>query len=59
MEGVKAEVWHQIIMNFYWKNMDKGKLYTVKYFAKLDVSKMLAYQAMARVESLVFFSVAS
>ena len=40
MEGVKAAVQRQIIMNFYRKNMDKGKLYTVKYFEKLDVGKM-------------------
>ena len=40
MEGVKVEVWLEIIMNFYRKNMDKGKLYTVTYFAKLDVDKM-------------------
>ena len=38
-------------MNFYQKNMVKGKLYTVKYFAKLDVGKMLVYRAIARVES--------
>ena len=31
--------------------MVNGNLYTVKYFAKLDVGKMLVYQAMARVES--------
>ena len=31
--------------------MDKGKLYAVKYFAKLDVGKMQVYQAIARVES--------
>ena len=51
MEGVKAEVWHQIIMNFYRKNMDKGKLYTVKYFATLDVGKMQVNWAIDRVES--------
>ena len=38
-------------MNFYKKNMDKEKLYTVKYFAKLDVGKMQVYQAIAWVES--------
>ena len=51
MEGVKAKVRRQIIMNFYRKNMGKGKLYTIKYFAKLDVGKMQVYQAIARVES--------
>ena len=50
MEGVRAEVQRQIFMNFYRKNLDKGKLYTVKYFAKLDVGKMQVYQAIARVE---------
>ena len=51
MEGVKAKVRRQIIMNFYQKNMGKRKLYTIKYFAKLDVGKMQVYQAIARVES--------
>ena len=43
MEGVKAEVWRQVIMNFCRKNMDKGEHYTIKYFAKLDVGKIQAY----------------
>ena len=51
MEGVKAEVQRQIIMNFYRKNIVNGNLYTVKYFEKFDVGKMLVYQAMAKVES--------
>ena len=51
MESVKAEVWRQIIMNFYRKIMDKGKLYTVKYFATLDVGKMQVNWAIVRVES--------
>ena len=51
MEGVKAKVRRQIIMNFYRKNMGKGKLYTIKYFAKLDVGKMQVYRTIVRVES--------
>ena len=35
MEGFKAKVRPQIIMDFYQKKMDKGKLNTVKYFAHL------------------------
>ena len=31
--------------------MVNGNLYTVKYFAKLNVGKMLVYQAMAKVGS--------
>ena len=31
--------------------MGKGKLYTIKYFAKLDVGKMQVYQTIVRVES--------
>ena len=31
--------------------MGKGKLYTIKYFAKLDVGKMQVYRIIVRVES--------
>ena len=51
MQGFKAKVRPQIIMYFYKKKMDKGKLYPVKYFAHLDVGKMQVYQAIAWVES--------
>ena len=51
MEGFKAKVRPQIIMDFYQKKMDKGKLYTVKYFAHLGVGKMRVYQAIAWMES--------
>ena len=50
MEGVKNEIRRQIIMNFYQKNFEKGKIYTVKYFKKLDVTSKQVYRAIARVE---------
>ena len=31
--------------------MGKGKLYTIKYFANLDVGKIQVYRAIARVEN--------
>ena len=51
MEGFKAKVRPQIIMYFYQKKMDKGKLCTNKCFAHLGVGKMQVYQAIAWVES--------
>ena len=51
MEGVKTETRRQIIMNFYQKNSDKGKSYTVDFFNKLDVSQAQVYRAITRVES--------
>ena len=51
MEGVKNEMRRQIIMNFYRKNSDKGKPYTVKFFAQLNVGRKQVYRAIARVES--------
>ena len=51
MEGVKNETRQQIIMNFYWKNSDKGISYTIDFFNKLDVSQAQVYRAITRVES--------
>ena len=51
MEGVKNETRRQIIINFYRKNSDKGKAYTVDFFKKLDVHYSQVYRAIARAES--------
>ena len=50
MEGVKNEIRRQIMMNFYRKNLERGKLYTVEYFRKLDGTSKQVYCAIARVE---------
>ena len=51
MEGVKHEMRCQIIMNFYRKNWQQGKAYTVEYFKRLNVEKKQVYRAIARVET--------
>ena len=51
MEGIKHETRRQIIMNFYRKNWQQGKAYTVEYFKRLNVEKKQVYRAIARVET--------
>jgi hypothetical protein len=34
MDGVKAETQCQIVTHFYWKNITKRKLYTVRHLEK-------------------------
>ena len=51
MEGIKHETRRQIISNFYQKNREKGKAYTIRFFEALDVKKDQVYQAISRVEA--------
>ena len=50
MEGVKNEIRRQIMLNFYRKNLEKGKLYTIEYFRKSDGTSKQVFCAIARVE---------
>ena len=45
MEGVKHETRRQIIINFYQKNLGKGKLYTINFFKTMSVKKLQVYRA--------------
>ena len=51
MEGVKNETRRLIIANFYRKNSERGKAFTVDYFKKLNVNRRQVYRAIARVEA--------
>ena len=51
MEGVKNEMRHLVFMNFHQINLNKGKPYTVKFFAQLNVGSKQVYRAIAQVES--------
>ncbi len=51
MEGINNATHRQIVINFYQKNLAKGKLYTVEYFPKLNINRHQVYHAIRRFES--------
>ena len=52
MEGLLPEVRHQIIADFYGKNVSKGKMYSFQHFEKMGCKKNLArYQVMRLVDA--------
>ena len=51
MERLKPEAQHQIISDFYQKNVAKGKPYTVKHFCAMGLKKTQIYRVMKLVDS--------
>ena len=51
IEGLLPEVLHQIIANFYGKNVSKRKTYTFKHFKKVGCKKKATYRVMRLVDS--------
>ena len=52
MDGAKHETRRQIIVNFYQKNIKKGKFYTINYFQKLNVKRDQVYRAIKKATFL-------
>ena len=40
----------ELVSNFYKKNKNNGKIYTVNYFLKLGISKKTIYNVIDRVD---------
>ena len=51
MGGVKHKTRRQIITNFYRKNYNKGKAYTINFFKAQNIKKDQVYQAIGQVEA--------
>ena len=50
MEGLLPEVRHQIIADFYGKNVSKGKMYSFQHFEKMGCKKNLARHQVMRLD---------
>ena len=51
MEGLLPEERHQIIANFYGKNVSNGKMYTFQHFKKMGCKKTAIYRVMRLVDA--------
>ena len=51
IEGLLPEVRHQIIANFYGKNVSKGDIYTFRHFEMMGCKKSAIYRVMRSVDA--------
>ena len=51
MEGLKPELRHQVIADFYRRNVGKGKSYTAKHLKRMAFKKTQIYAVMKRVDA--------
>ena len=50
LEGLKQEQVRALIGKFYMKNWTQGKVYTIKHFKAINISKSTIYRVLQRYE---------